>query len=389
MVLCMKLTAFAWNVHDGRQKSDGLSGSQQYRMIKQMPGVIPFLGYCFFFPSVLVGPSFDYVEYDNFVTLRMFKEHTHGGDEKDAKIRVPRPGNTARLILLQGLVFLGLFGAFGAAFPPEAAAGKHFDYRGFWYAFWFLNLASTTARFKYYGVWNLADAACVAAGLGFQGHSSEGGYRWDRVKNIDVWKYETAQNHKVLLDHWNMNTNKWLRNYIYFRVAKPGKKPGFKSSMATFAVSALWHGLYPGYYLTFITAGFEQTLARLFRRDVRPFVLKSDLKTPTKLKPAYDIFSWFITQTSINYTVLPFLLLRVDTSLKVWSRVYFFVHIATFGGLAIFYAGGAKFLRKTLKDRESRAGKHKEYLKKEDNFATNNARGELKGVPSVPPQELE
>ena len=59
-----------------------------------------------------------------------------------------------------------------------------------------------------------------------------------------------------------MNTNKWLRNYIYLRVTPRNKKPGFRASLATFASSALWHGFYPGYYLTFILGSFVQTVAK-------------------------------------------------------------------------------------------------------------------------------
>lgn len=36
-----------------------------------------------------------------------------------------------------------------------------------------------------------------------------------------------------------MNTNVWLRECIYKRVAKKGRKPGFKSTQITFITSAL------------------------------------------------------------------------------------------------------------------------------------------------------
>ena len=51
---------------------------------------------------------------------------------------------------------------------------------------------------------------------------------------------EFAENFKMLLDSWNMKTNVWLRECIYKRVTKKGAKPGFKSSMMTFGVSAIW-----------------------------------------------------------------------------------------------------------------------------------------------------
>ena len=56
-----------------------------------------------------------------------------------------------------------------------------------------------------------------------------------KVKDI-----EFAPNFKVLLDSWNMKTNVWLRECVYKRVTPVGKKPGFRSSMLTFAASAFW-----------------------------------------------------------------------------------------------------------------------------------------------------
>jgi lysophospholipid acyltransferase len=51
---------------------------------------------------------------------------------------------------------------------------------------------------------------------------------------------ETPSNFKVLLDSWNMKTNVWLRECVYKRITPKGKKPGFWSSMVTFATSAFW-----------------------------------------------------------------------------------------------------------------------------------------------------
>ncbi|KAG7121163.1 Lysophospholipid acyltransferase like protein [Verticillium longisporum] len=86
-----------------------------------------------------------------------------------------------------------------------------------------------------------------------------------------------------------MNTNKWLRNYVYLRVTPRGKKPGFRASLMTFGTSALWHGFYPGYYMTFILASLIQTVAKNFRRYVRPFFLDPDSGLPNRKKKYYDL----------------------------------------------------------------------------------------------------
>ena len=54
-----------------------------------------------------------------------------------------------------------------------------------------------------------------------------------------------------------MKTNVWLRECVYKRVTPKGKKPGFTSSMITFATSAFWvrvaffFGLFQAYLTDF------------------------------------------------------------------------------------------------------------------------------------------
>jgi hypothetical protein len=126
----------------------------------------------------------------------------------------------------------------------------------------YLQPVGMTIRFKYYGVWKMAEGACILSGLGFHGYNPDGTLKWDRMTNVSPFALETAQNNKAYLEAWNQMTNKWLKNYVYLRVTPRGKKPGFRSAMATFTTSAVWHGFYPGYYLTFVSAAFIQTCGK-------------------------------------------------------------------------------------------------------------------------------
>lgn len=125
----------------------------------------------------------------------------------------------------------------------------------------------------------MSEGACILSGLGYNGVDANGKGRWDRVTNVDPVALELAQNTKAYFEAWNQNTNKWLKNYVYLRVTPKGKKPGFRSSIATFTTSgknfhrvsrythtenflAMWHGISPGYYMAFITASFVQTAAK-------------------------------------------------------------------------------------------------------------------------------
>lgn len=100
------------------------------------------------------------------------------------------------------------------------------------------------SRWKYYGIWFLAEGSCILAGLGYNGVDvNTRQLKWDRVTNVDPWRLETAQNTRGYLDAWNLNTGSWLKNYMYLRVTPKGKKPGFRSSLATFGTSGMLFSL--------------------------------------------------------------------------------------------------------------------------------------------------
>lgn len=190
-----------------------------------------------------------------------------------------------------------------------------------------------------------SESAFIISGLGYNPQTKH----YDASRNVRIRSIEFAPNFKVrllspstsssrsrtaradgacllqvLLDSWNMNTNVWLRECIYKRVAKKGRKPGcvgslfslsrpssfflltldarhrFKSTQITFITSALcvcsslstsspspflapadsttffvdsWHGVNPCYLMTFVLGGFCQALNRSLRAGLRPFFL--------------------------------------------------------------------------------------------------------------------
>lgn len=58
------------------------------------------------------------------------------------------------------------------------------------YKMWYIMMATTTIRFKYYHAWLLADAICNNSGLGFNGYEKDGNPKWDLISNINVISFE-------------------------------------------------------------------------------------------------------------------------------------------------------------------------------------------------------
>ena len=377
MVMVMKLSAFAWNVADGVLPEEYLSDFQKDRRLTELPSLLDYAGFVFFFPSLLVGPAFDFAEYRRWLDTSMFDVPANIDPSKRPrtrkKRRIPRSGTPAVLKLLTALVWIFSFLKLSAYFPPQHLLSDKYMTYGFLRRLLVLHLVGFTARTKYYGVWTLSEGACILAGLGYNGVDPvTGKVSWNRLQNINPWGVETAQNTRAYLDNWNINTSKWLRNYVYLRVTPRGKKPGFRASLATFTTSAFWHGFYPGYYMAFVLASFIQTVAKStstssispfsevhvltcadLRRHFRPFFLHPTTQQPLPSKRYYDLASWLTTQLTFSFAAAPFMLLGFNDSLIAWKRVYFYAIVGTFSLLAMFMTPGVKkSLRKALEKRQ-------------------------------------
>jgi lysophospholipid acyltransferase len=267
MVMVMKLSAFCWNVQDGRLPDKDLSEYQRVRALKELPSIMNYTAWVLFFPSLFAGPAFDYVDYRKWIETTMFVVPENVDPAKRPRTKknrkIPRSGTPAAWKAVIGSVWIFLFLQFSGRIYPEKFTGPDFLTFGILKRVWYVYLLGFTARLKYYGVWSLTEGACILSGLGYNGVDVKSGkVLWDRLQNVSPVGLETAQNSRAYLGSWNMNTNNWLRNSVYLRVTPKGKKPGFRSSMATFVTSAFWHGFYPGYYLTFVSASFLQTVAK-------------------------------------------------------------------------------------------------------------------------------
>ncbi|KAK0191425.1 endoplasmic reticulum protein [Armillaria mellea] len=335
MVLTMKLTTFAWNVYDGRRPVQDLDKWQTSKRIPTFPSLLEFLGYAFYFPGVLVGPYLEFVDYMELITEKLYEGHV----KENAKRNLPSGRKrVAYRKMLEGLVYLAIFVLLGAKYNFATVLTPWFAEQSMWYRLLCFQPYGTLERCKYYAVWTLTEGASILTGLGFTGYNASGTSTWTGAANV-------PSNFKVLLDSWNMKTNVWLRECVYKRVTPKGKKPGFASSMITFATSAFWHGVAGGYYLTFILGGFITTAGRLARANIRPLVMPAEGQPPSVAKRLYDLAGTIATVMMVNYVAVPFMLLTIKDSLIAWYRLAFYGHVLIFSALGFFYAGGAKMLR--------------------------------------------
>ncbi|KAF9345452.1 lysophospholipid acyltransferase [Mortierella sp. AD094] len=328
MILTMKLTSWAFSVYDGRRNPKELSRYQTEHAITTFPSLLHYLSYVFFFPGVLVGPTFEYMDYIRFVELSQFR------DPKTGKVHWPAGRIFASMkSFIFSLIALASLAVIAPKVDSLWTMEPAFKALPWALRFAYVQVSAFAARFKYYAVWKMAEGACVMAGFGYNGLDAKTGEpRWDATSNIDILAYETGESIKELADNWNKGTNMWLKHSVYFRVLAPGAKPGAFQTFATFAVSAFWHGFYPGYYLMFISSAMALTAGKMLRRHLRPrYASATSGKTPRW----YNLMGLLITQLTINYLAMPFLVLTFKDSMELWKDLFFVPHIGIIAVIAL------------------------------------------------------
>ncbi|XP_038843986.1 lysophospholipid acyltransferase 1-like, partial [Salvelinus namaycush] len=323
MIITQKTTMLAFQMHDGMcKKREDLTSAQRLHAVDSKPSLIEYLSYNLNFLSILVGPCSHYKDYIDFIegrhVQRRLRRLSASNTGQNGYDKVPEPSPMAAVTrkLLICAVCMVLFLTLTKAFPVTYNVDSHFvNEAPFLTRLTYAFLSIQAARPKFYFAWTLADAINNAAGYGFKGVDEAGQVSWDLISNISIWGIETATSFKKFIDHWNIQTVVWLKTVCYDRA------PRYPTAL-TFILSALWHGVYPGYYFTFITAIPITLAARAVRKNVRQYFLSS---YPVKL--VYDVVTWAATQLCICYTVMPFLLLAVEPTMQYYRSMYFHIHI--------------------------------------------------------------
>jgi lysophospholipid acyltransferase len=209
-----------------------------------LPPISEFLGYCFYFPTTVIGPP---VTYRDFV-----KYMNNEGQYK----HIPGPGKRAGFLFIQVLISAVVVTVFMPIFNFEYVTSTEYANKSFGYRFLYFNITAICLRARYYVAFKLAQIMITMSGLAWQGYDTHGNERWEEYYTIRT-RLELTTSVRYKIEYWNSGVQRWLKNYVYFRVIKEGnaesaKANQVKASLITNLTSALWHGFYPGYFMVFI-----------------------------------------------------------------------------------------------------------------------------------------
>ncbi|XP_050671249.1 lysophospholipid acyltransferase 6 isoform X2 [Leptidea sinapis] len=326
MVITQRVTSLAYSLQDNisRKEINANCNKKNKTSFDKIPSPLEFFAYTLAFQTLMCGPVVFYSDYINFIEgvrmdgVKNEKEHESEPSPRRA-VLYKVAGSMAAALLYLSLAKRYPMGALEALSDPSSEVSRSWSAL---YLLWYAYLSTLVVRCKYYHAWLLSEAICNNCGMGFNGYDNDGTPKWDKMSNIDVFGFELAQNFRTAVASWNKNTNAWLRSVAYERGGAAWR------TARVYALSALWHGFHPGYYLTFFAGGLFTVAAKQIRGFARPMFLGS---RPKKL--FYDSLSFITTRVAMTYATVPFVLLHLSPSLAFYGRFYYSLHLIALGAM--------------------------------------------------------
>jgi lysophospholipid acyltransferase len=292
-------------------------------MLKEKPTFLQVSSFIFYYPSSLIGPSFEFTDFMRFIRLeKEFENINWKGVNKHSFIQ-----------FIHGIIYAVVLVVGGQRYTTQYCGTEEFENSSLLYKFLYFNFSIAVLRSKYYVGWKLSQSSVIFCGLGYNISYDEKGNKietYNRVENINITKIETDINPQSRIYYWNRTVHLWLKYYLFLRLINVERKP-FKNNKAlvtfvTFMVSAFWHGFYPVYFFFFFEYYMIEHISKYLDEEYDLFNKMENSSFIPK-----TIFRILVCSV-INYFGLCFTLLTIRANF-IFSRAFYFVpFMSLFGG---------------------------------------------------------
>ncbi|MCD9644750.1 Lysophosphatidylcholine acyltransferase 1 [Datura stramonium] len=311
MVISLKIISSVMNYQDGLLKEEDLREARKKNRLLKLPSLLEYFGYCLCCGSHFAGPVYEIKDYLEWTE--------RNGIWKPSDKGQPSPFGATLRAMLQAALCMVLYIYLVPLFPISKFLDPMYHEWGFWMRLGYQYMASFTARCKYYFIWSISEVAIIISGFGFSGWADTTNPpkpQWDRAKNVDILGVELAKSSVQIPLVWNIQVSTWLRHYVYERLIQKGRKPGFFQLLATQTVSAVWHGLYPGYIIFFVQSALMIAGSRAIYRW-------QQASSSVQFQKMLVFMNFVYTLLVLNYSAVGFMVLSLHETLTAYGSVYY------------------------------------------------------------------
>eukprot|EP00485_Elphidium_margaritaceum_P002535 CAMPEP_0202694682 /NCGR_PEP_ID=MMETSP1385-20130828/8482_1 /ASSEMBLY_ACC=CAM_ASM_000861 /TAXON_ID=933848 /ORGANISM="Elphidium margaritaceum" /LENGTH=522 /DNA_ID=CAMNT_0049350575 /DNA_START=20 /DNA_END=1588 /DNA_ORIENTATION=+ len=294
-----------------------------------------YLSYMLFFLHVLCGSNLTYNEY-LWISDKSIYQRTGWKDADND----PQPSNKQVAMAVLKVAMVSVVYLLGKTYfsLDVLMTSEWQNNTPFWKQFWIVPLTSFLNKFKYHFAWKVLDLSMMTSGAGFSSveYNADGTVRrtqWYRANNIRSLKTAFPQYTGDVVRNWNMTVNDWLTFYVFYRITSTPtwlrRLQGKKGSkvIVTRMASALWHGVYPSYYVFFFFTAVTTNVIDTLRLVLPTFEDEVDSKQQSKwaLKSICLYIFWMLMVVVPTDSVgILFMELDIFKVLALFRAVYWF-----------------------------------------------------------------
>lgn len=225
MLLVCKIWQVSFAFRDGGENVNDLLPREVEFKLDEIPGFMEFMSYVCWCCGCIVGPTFEYKDFKDFMELT--------GHYKD----MPRGSNSMAAFkpamenLLGGILCIVLHVVFVMqGFSVYFCGTKEFiTYKTFLMRVGYYFIAMFGQRMMYYVPWKFNDAASVSSGISYsktiKDKDGNVSYEFERIVSIYAISLETGSTCIKMMADWNHTVHLWLNNYVQARIVEKGKRP--------------------------------------------------------------------------------------------------------------------------------------------------------------------
>ncbi|KAG0162543.1 hypothetical protein DFQ28_001116 [Apophysomyces sp. BC1034] len=350
-VLCLRLMGFGFDFLDGEEKKvEGTGDSKAAPMplsfanpsLKELPEFTEMLAYCLFPSAFLIGPQFSFALYKRWLTAPYNNKPVTEWEE----IQKYQMMYVIRCVTL-GVIYLAVQQVIGAQYSTAYLLTDEYAALPIYKRFFVFWMAGKFCYNKYLGVWMLTEGASAYFGISYEGEDADGRSLFTGLANVLPAIYERATSIDHVIGSFNINTNLWVKYYVFKRLRFLGNKN--ISQFASLAFLAIWHGFHFNYFTTFLLEFLDTLCESILRKRLVPLA-EPYIKTNVVSQYAWKALVWLACSTVLNYGIIGFDLLKTHKAWVAYKSVYFLGHIAVaviLGGN--WYLGKTALAKKGLK----------------------------------------
>ncbi|XP_065890798.1 lysophospholipid acyltransferase 5-like [Dysidea avara] len=315
-VLLMKLVGLLTDIYDGAKKKQ--DDKQQPNALSQLPTLPEFLGFSCFFGNVLIGPQLSFKRYIAFTSGSLYDT------KKTQNCMIP-----GLVRCLTGIMFVSGYGLLGHFFPSKYLVSDEYANLALVYQWMYLLVWGRVYLWMYTSVWILVEGACIITGISYDGVDESGAPQWGAVSNIHVLKFESSYTLQTVIDAFNITSSRWTYQYVYTRLKWLRSKP--LSHFITLLFLAMWHGLWPGYFITFTLEFILIVQERQLFSWLKSMTRRTLDDLPSILSVPITVLAFLVKHIIIYFPVACFCLLTWEYCWKFMVAVRFYLFFVIIG----------------------------------------------------------